>query len=97
MPLVGQKLLTLPQHLRSTTVISGVRVTRSLALCVDLVDRCLSFVTFSFDHYVLSVLLRYTIYMLIIFKLVKFFLVVKEIKKCNRMLKNFWFNNLDIM
>ena len=43
MPLVQQKLLTLPQHLRSTTVISGVRVTRSLALCVYLVDRCLSF------------------------------------------------------
>jgi hypothetical protein len=31
---------------------SGVRVTRSLVLCVCLVDRCLSFCLFSFDHFV---------------------------------------------
>ena len=29
---------------------SGVRVTRSLVLCVGFVDRCLSFCSFSFDH-----------------------------------------------
>ena len=29
---------------------SGVRVTRSLVLCVCFVDRCLSFCTFSFGH-----------------------------------------------
>ena len=31
-------------------VFSGVRVTRSLVLCVCFVDRCLSFCTFSFGH-----------------------------------------------
>jgi hypothetical protein len=31
-------------------VFSGVRVTRSLVLCVGFVDRCLSFCPFSFDH-----------------------------------------------
>ena len=30
---------------------SGVRVTRSLVLCVCFVDRCLFFCTFSFGHY----------------------------------------------
>ena len=42
-PLVEQELLTLP-------VFRGVRVTRSLVLCVCFVDRCLSFCTFSFGH-----------------------------------------------
>ena len=37
-------------HLGSSTVLSGVRVTRSLVLCVCFVDRCLSFCTFSFGH-----------------------------------------------
>jgi hypothetical protein len=36
---------------------SGVRVTRSLVLCVCFVDRCWSFCTFSFGHCI--VLLRY--------------------------------------
>jgi hypothetical protein len=34
----------------SLPVFSGVRVTRSLVLCVCFVDRCLSFCTFSFGH-----------------------------------------------
>ena len=34
----------------SPPIFSGVRVTRSLVLCVCFVDRCLSFCTFSFDH-----------------------------------------------
>ena len=42
-PLVVQELLTLPEHLSSPPVFSGVRVTRSLVLCVCFVDRCLSF------------------------------------------------------
>jgi hypothetical protein len=42
-PLVEHELLTLPEHLSSPTVFSGVRVTRSLTLCVCFVDRCLSF------------------------------------------------------
>ena len=35
---------------RNTPSFSGVRVTRSLVLCVCFVDRCLSFCTFSFGH-----------------------------------------------
>ena len=49
-PLVEQELPTLPQHLSSPPVFSGVRVTRSLVLYVCFVDRCLSFCTFSFGH-----------------------------------------------
>ena len=68
MPLVEQELPTLPEHRSSTPVFSGVRVTRSLVLCV-----CLSFCTFSFDlcvvcsssfdHVVMSVLPLLTIVM----------------------------------
>ena len=46
MPLVEQELLTLPEHLSSSPVFSGVRVTQSLVLCVCIVDRCLSICTF---------------------------------------------------
>ena len=46
--LVEQELLTLPEHLSSTPVLNGVRVTRSSVLCVCFVDRCLSLCTFSF-------------------------------------------------
>ena len=42
-PLVEQELLTLPEHQSSPLVFSGVRVTRSLVLCVCFVDRCLFF------------------------------------------------------
>jgi hypothetical protein len=42
-PLVEQELLTLPVHLSSPQVFSGVRVTESLVLYVCFVDRCLSF------------------------------------------------------
>jgi hypothetical protein len=49
-PLVEQEMLTLPEHLSSHPVFSGVRVTRSLVLYVCCVDRCLSFCTFSFGH-----------------------------------------------
>jgi hypothetical protein len=41
-PLVEQELFTLPEHLNSPPVFSGVRVTRSLVLYVCFVDRCLS-------------------------------------------------------
>jgi len=43
MPLVEHELLTLPENISSPPVISGVRVIRSLVLCVCFVDRCLSF------------------------------------------------------
>jgi hypothetical protein len=49
-PLVVQELLILPQHLSSPPVCSGVRVTRSLVLCVFFVDRYLYFCTVSFGH-----------------------------------------------
>jgi hypothetical protein len=49
-PLEEQELLTLPEHLSSPSVLSGVCVTRSLVLYVCFVDRCLSFCTFSFDQ-----------------------------------------------
>jgi hypothetical protein len=49
-PLEEQELLTLPEHMSSPPVFSGVRVTRSLVLYVCFVDRCLSFCTFSFGH-----------------------------------------------
>jgi hypothetical protein len=39
---VEQELLTLPEPLSSPHVFRGVRVTRSLVLCVYVVDRCLS-------------------------------------------------------
>jgi hypothetical protein len=54
-PLVEQELLTFPEHLSSPSVFSGVRVTRSLVLCVCFVDRCLSILAI-----VLCVLFRYT-------------------------------------
>jgi hypothetical protein len=49
-PLVEQELLTLPEHINSPPVFSGVHVTRSLFFYVCFVDRCLSFCTFSFRH-----------------------------------------------
>jgi len=68
--LVEQELPTLPEHLSSPPVFSGVRVTRSLVVYVCFVDRCLSFCTF-FLVIVLSVLLRFTdsVYPFGIFKL----------------------------
>jgi hypothetical protein len=45
-PLVEQELHSLPEHLSTTPVFSGVRVTRSLVLCVWFVDRWFSFCTF---------------------------------------------------
>ena len=50
--LYRKQLPTLPEHLSSLPVFSGVRVTRSLVLCVCFVDRRLSFCTFSFGHYI---------------------------------------------
>ena len=39
--LVEHELFALPSHLCSSPILSGVRVTRSLVLCVCFVDRCL--------------------------------------------------------
>ena len=46
--LVEQELPTLPEHLSSPPVFSGVRVTRSLVLCVCFVDRCFVLLYFFF-------------------------------------------------
>jgi hypothetical protein len=59
MPLVEQELPTVPEHLNSPTVFSGVRVTRYLVWYECFPDRCLSFCAF-FLVIVLSVL-RYTV------------------------------------
>ena len=45
-----QELLTVPEHLNSLPVFSGVRGTRSLVLYKCFVDCCLSLCTFSFGH-----------------------------------------------
>ena len=52
MPLVEQELLTLPEHISSPPICIGVRSIRSLVLYVCFVDRCLSYCTFSFGHFV---------------------------------------------
>ena len=49
--------LSLPEHMSSPALISGVRVTRSLVLCLCFLDRCLSFFTFSFNHCVICSLI----------------------------------------
>ena len=45
-----QQLLSLRKHLSSPPVFGGVRVTRSLVLCVCVADRCLSYCVFSFGR-----------------------------------------------
>jgi len=47
---VEQELITLPEHLISSPVFSGVHVTRASVLRLCFVDRCLSFCLFSFGH-----------------------------------------------
>jgi hypothetical protein len=44
--LVEQELPTLPEHLSSPSVFTGVRVTRYLVLCACFVNRCWSFCIF---------------------------------------------------
>jgi hypothetical protein len=56
LPLLEQELPTLPEHMSSPPVFSGVRVTWSLVLCVCFVDRCLSFCTF----FLLAIVLTYS-------------------------------------
>ena len=66
-PLVEQELLRLPEHLSSPPNLSGVRFTRSLVSYVCFVDRCLSFYTFSFDHYVVCFSLIYGFWLLLLY------------------------------
>ena len=49
-PLVEQELLTLPDHMSSRPVFSGIPVPRILDWYVCFVDRCLSFCPFCFGH-----------------------------------------------
>ena len=61
------------EHLSSPPVFSGVRVTRSLVLCVYFVDHCLSFCPFSFGHCFVCPSLIYGFWLLLgIFKLLLF-------------------------
>ena len=46
--LIGAGIVTLSEHLSSSQVFSGVRVTRALVVCVCFVDSCLSFLSFFF-------------------------------------------------
>jgi hypothetical protein len=57
-PLVEQEPLTLQGHLSSPPVFSGVRVTRSLVLCVCFEDRCLSIYGFWLPLWYLQTLLK---------------------------------------
>ena len=52
-PLVEQELPTLPEHMFSPSVFSGVHVARSLFSVCVFVDRCLSLCPFSFAHCVI--------------------------------------------
>jgi hypothetical protein len=49
-PLVEQELLTLPEHLSSPRIFSGVRVTLSLVLCVMFGRSLFVLLSFSFGH-----------------------------------------------
>ena len=49
-PLVEQELPTFQEHLSSSPIFSGVRVTRSLVFYVCFVDRCLLISNLSFGH-----------------------------------------------
>ena len=49
-PLVEQEILTLPKHMSSPPLFSGVRVNPSLVLCVYFEDLCLSLCPFSLCH-----------------------------------------------
>ena len=51
-----QELHTLPEHPSSPPVCSGVRVTRSLVLCLCFVERCLSFLLYFLSAIGMSVL-----------------------------------------
>ena len=86
-PLVEQELLTFPEHLSSPQVFSGVRVTRSLVLCVCFADRCLSFCSFSFDHCVVCSSSIYTDSDFP-FGILKLFFVIWRRKNC--LIQSFW-------
>jgi hypothetical protein len=52
MPLVEQRLLTLPGQLRSSPVFCGIPVAQYLVFCVVFVDQNLSVCPISFGHYI---------------------------------------------
>jgi len=86
-PLVKQELPTLPEHLSSSPVFSGFRVTRSLVLCVCFVDRCLSFCTFSFVHCVIYGFLLPLWYLQ---TLLRFSLVVRSTRYRLKFVSSLW-------
>jgi hypothetical protein len=64
-PIVQQELPTLPDNMCSLEDFSGFRVTRSLVVCVCIVDGCLSFCPFPFGHCVICPSLIYEFRLLI--------------------------------
>jgi hypothetical protein len=56
---VVPELPTLPEHLSSPPIFSGVRLSRFLIVCVCFVDRCLYFFPFCFGHCVVCSSLIY--------------------------------------
>jgi len=100
-PLVEQELLALPEHPSSPPVFSGIRVTRSLALCVCYVDRCLSIYTFSFGHCVVCSSSIYGFYIPFWYLQTQLLTIVfcttgiKKILQCKCKLKNvhWWVSN----
>ena len=67
MSLVEQELLTIPEHLRSPPVFSGIRVARSLVFCV-------MFCRSLFIIFLLAVMLAVLLRFMDIFGVFKFFL-----------------------
>ena len=55
MSLVEQELPSLPEYLNSSPVVSGVRVTRSLVLCVCMFCRSLSVLRFTDSDYIFGI------------------------------------------
>jgi hypothetical protein len=87
MSLVEQELFTLPVHLSSSPVFSGVRVTQSLVLYVCFVDRCLSFCTFSFGHCVVCSSLIYGFRLPLIPIILKVVANHYRVKFCHRLIR----------
>jgi hypothetical protein len=88
--LVKHALLTLPEHMSSPPIFSGVHATRSLVLYICFVDCCLSFCSFSFGH---CVVCSSSIYELLLPLWYLQSLLVKCVSDCMKRcfeMPNFW-------
>ena len=88
-PLVEQEQFTFPEHPNSVPVFSGFCVTRSLVLCICLVDHCSSFCSFlqlccpSFDLRILITPFGFGILKLFLRKAVLHFPIGSYVKHCH--------------